>query len=371
MDDRLRDVYSYELFDTTPEKHLDEITELASIICDTPISLITILDDERQWFKSNIGLSVNQTKVEDSFCQHALHRPNEVLVVEDALKDDRFVSNRLVTGEPNIRFYAGAPLITKNRNVLGTLCVIDRKPRAFSRDQERALQLLAKKAMDRIETQRIFNKLNTSIELNAERLTKITENIPLGIFELVSSKPDEIKITFLSEGMKKIFPNIELRDWLKDPYVGYSHMHPDDVLPLQEALAFSLENMEKLHHEYRVIRESGYDWIAVDGQPHKNDSGETVMYGAITNVTHHFEYEEALEQIAFDISHVLRRPVTSILAITNLLESEEELSFEKLKEYSMLIKTVTKELEEFTRELNAVYSTKKAKLTGHKRKYHD
>ncbi len=222
--------------------------------------------------------SVNQTKVEDSFCQHALHRPNEVLVVEDALKDDRFVSNRLVTGEPNIRFYAGAPLITKNRNVLGTLCVIDRKPRAFSRDQERALQLLAKKAMDRIETQRIFNKLNTSIELNAERLTKITENIPLGIFELVSSKPDEVKITFLSEGMKKIFPNIELRDWLKDPYVGYSHMHPDDVLPLQEALAFSLENMEKLHHEYRVIRESGYDWIAVDGQPHKNDSGETVMF---------------------------------------------------------------------------------------------
>ena len=117
MTDRIKDVNSFQILDTPAETLLDEITELASIIFKTPISLITILDTKRQWFKSNKGISVCETKIEDSFCQHSLDKPNEVLVVKDALKDERFTNNNLVINEPKIRFYAGAPLVTKDNNV--------------------------------------------------------------------------------------------------------------------------------------------------------------------------------------------------------------------------------------------------------------
>ncbi|MGK0413038.1 MAG: hypothetical protein ACJA1B_001240 [Polaribacter sp.] len=369
MKNRLEDVNSYKLLDTPPEKELDDITELASIICGAPIALITILDDKRQWFKSNKGLSVGETKIEDSFCQHALHKPNEVLVINDTFKDQRFIKNKLVLEDPHIRFYAGAPLITKRNNVLGTLCIIDRKPREFTEDQARALQILAREAMHKIETQKIFKKLNTSVKLNIDRLIKITENIPLGIFELVVSKSGDMKFSFLSTGMKKIYPDKNLDEWIKNPSIASSLIHPDDILPFQDAIALSIENEEKLYHAYRVKRDSGYDWYAIDGQPHKAKNGKTIIYGAFTDITHHIHYQETLEQIAFDISHVLRKPLTTILGITNLVELEHEQSTEKLKEYWGYVKTASEELEEFTRKLNKVYSEKKLQITTYNNRY--
>jgi len=362
MEKRLDDVMSYELFDTPPEKELDDITELASIICGTPIALITILDDKRQWFKSKKGLAVAETKIEDSFCQHALHKPKEVLVVNDALEDYRFINNKLVLEDPNIRFYAGAPLVTKKNNVLGTLCIIDTKPRRLSKDQERALQILSKKAMDIIETLKLVKNMSATVNITAERLIKLTEKLPIGIFEMIISKTGDMKFAFLSKGIRKLHPDINFDEWLKDPTIGFSLMHPDDVEGLKNAIDFSVEKEEDLYYEYRVKSKSGYHWHAMNGRPSKTQSGKTIMHGSFTDVTNHFEYEAALEQILFDISHVLRRPVTTMLGIMNLIDSEQKLSEEKLKEYSEYIKAVTKELEEFTINLNKIYSEKKQKI---------
>lgn len=364
MRNRLDDVISYELFDTEPVKELDEITELASLICGTPISLITILDDKRQWFKSNIGLDATETNVEDSFCQHALDKPYEVLVVENALEDERFINNKLVLEDPKIRFYAGAPLITKKNNVLGTLCIIDRKPRKFSKDQERALQILAKKAMDKIESLKVINTLTKTIDFNSERLVNLTERLPIGLFELLISESGALSFTFLSKGITKLHPGINLKDWLKDPTIGFSVIHPDDIEGFKSALSTSVKEEKQLYHEYRVRHYSDYHWHAINGNPVKQKNGETRMYGSFTDVTHHFEYESTLEQISFDISHVLRRPVTTMLGITNLLESEDNLSQDKINEYSGYIQSISKELEEFTQELNKVYSEKKTKITS-------
>ena len=364
INSRLEDVISYGLFDTPPDPELDSITDLASIICGTPISLITILDDRRQWFKSNKGLDATETHVEDSFCKHALHKLDEVLVVNDALKDERFIDNKLVLGDPNIRFYAGAPLVTKNNNVLGTLCVIDKEPRELSEDQKRALQILAQKTMDIIEAYKTFRSLRASVKLTAERLTKITQHIPLGIFELEFSDSGDMRFTFLSEGMKKLHPDINLDEWIKDASIGISTMHPDDFILLKDAIERSIKNDDTLYHEYRVKSNSGYKWHAINGQPEKTRNGQAVLYGAFTDISHHVEYEATLEQIAFDISHVLRRPVTSMLGMINLIESEKSLSFKKLKEYSGYIKTITEELETFTLNLNDIYSKKMKNLAS-------
>ncbi|WP_324719373.1 GAF domain-containing protein [Salinimicrobium sp. HB62] len=363
---RLEEVRSYEVFDNPPVKELDELTELASVLFETPVSLITILDDKRQWFISRKGLEQKGTPVEDAFCKHALNTPDEVLVVNDALEDSRFKENKLVVGEPKIRFYAGAPLTTKQNHVLGTLCVIDKKSKKITREQKKALKILAGKAVDILETQKVLNNLNTSVELSTQRVVKITENIPIGIFELSINRNGKIEFLFLSNGIKKIHPNVNVEEWLDDPNLGFDVVHPEDRGSLKASLRDAVIKNKKLHHEYRVLSESGVRWHAVTGKPEKAKNGEMRIYGSFTDVTHHYEYESALEQISFDISHVLRRPVTSMLGITTLLEYEKELSAAKLREYSRSLRTVASELEDFTQKLNKIYSEKKVKIGSYK-----
>ncbi|MEO2035076.1 MAG: GAF domain-containing protein, partial [Planctomycetaceae bacterium] len=140
---RLDALRQYRLLDTSPEDAFDDITTLAAQICGVPIALMVLLDDDRQWFKSRVGLDAQQTSRDHAFCAHAILK-DELLVVEDARSDDRFSSNPLVTGNPDIRFYAGAPLVNSEGHALGTLCVIDRKPRKLDSRKSSALEILAR-----------------------------------------------------------------------------------------------------------------------------------------------------------------------------------------------------------------------------------
>lgn len=145
--ERLEALQSYKILDTLPESSFDSITSIAAFICNTPISLVSLIDKDRQWFKSNKGLGVSETPREQAFCAHALNNPKEIMIVEDSLKDERFANNPLVQGEPHIRFYAGAPLVTKEGFPLGTLCIIDSVPRHLDEFQLKALSDLASQVM--------------------------------------------------------------------------------------------------------------------------------------------------------------------------------------------------------------------------------
>lgn len=175
---RLHQLYSYNILDTAPEKYLDELTEIASAMFDTPISLLSLVDKDRQWFKANKGFPDSETPRELSFCQHAIGDSNGVLVVTDLLNDKRFKNNPLVTGENNIRFYAGSPLISKSGEVLGTLCVLDNRPRDISENQLRISGILAGQAMEYLETRKEMSLQETSIENSASKLKKLTMQSP-------------------------------------------------------------------------------------------------------------------------------------------------------------------------------------------------
>lgn len=151
-------MWQYEVLDTVPEAVFDDLTELAARICAAPIALISLVDENRQWFKSRVGLSQTETARDISFCTHAILQ-TDLLVVPDATRDPRFADSPLVTTDPKVRFYAGAPLITPDGYALGTLCVLDHVPRELTADQRQALRVLARHVVSQLELRRQAREL--------------------------------------------------------------------------------------------------------------------------------------------------------------------------------------------------------------------
>jgi len=168
---RLKVLWQYDVLDTVPEEVFDDLTELAGHICKTPIALISLVDEDRQWFKSKIGVTISETSRDISFCAHAIMREG-LFIIPDATKDARFKNNPLVTGRQRIRFYAGAPLISPDGYALGSLCVMDNRPRTLDTDQQEALRVLAHHVVSQLELRRHARELadarKSSHQLRAE-----------------------------------------------------------------------------------------------------------------------------------------------------------------------------------------------------------
>ncbi|WP_159469954.1 PAS domain-containing protein [Dyadobacter sp. 3J3] len=173
---RLNALKSYDILDTLPEQDYDNITQLAAEICQTPISLVSLVDENRQWFKSNHGLTARETPRDYSFCAHAIINPTETFIISDSRKDERFAQNPLVTGDPNVIFYAGTPIVDENGYALGSLCVIDNVPKQLSESQRSALKILARQVVNLLT----IRKQNKELKQNDERLrAEIAEQLKI------------------------------------------------------------------------------------------------------------------------------------------------------------------------------------------------
>ena len=152
----------YAILDSEPEEAFDDLVVLAAHICRTPMALLSLVDDHRQWFKSAVGVQIKETPKEISVCAHAIEQ-SELFIVPDMLEDARFRDNPLVTGEPRIRFYAGAPLVNEEGFALGTLCVVDREPRELDEEQKDALKTLSRLALRQMELRKNLQMLKEAL----------------------------------------------------------------------------------------------------------------------------------------------------------------------------------------------------------------
>lgn len=200
---RINNLRSFKILDTIGERDYDELTKLASYICQTPISLVSLIDTNRLWFKSHLGLDVSQIpRAEYSFCCHAIEHQDEVMIVHDARKDPRFKENPLVLGHPHIVFYAGVPLISPEGHALGTLCVIDKEERSFTEQQKEALEALGNQVTNLLVLRRQGQELKAELDKN-EFMTKeihhrVINNLQLllDLLYLQSKNYPELKAEF-------------------------------------------------------------------------------------------------------------------------------------------------------------------------------
>ena len=199
-EERLKVLKKYSILDSLPEEEYDAITKIASSICDTPIALVSIIDEKRQWFKSNHGMETKETHRDLAFCAHSILNPNEIFEVEDATKDERFFDNPLTIGAPNVIFYAGAPLNTSEGYPLGTLCVIDNKPKKLNDTQKEALNLLANQVVRLFE----LRKSNAKLKSANKDIVKLNDRLNNFAFRLTHDLKSPINnINFLIDVLKE------------------------------------------------------------------------------------------------------------------------------------------------------------------------
>ena len=267
---RLKALNQYQILDTAPEVAFDDLTTLAATLCDTPIALVSLVDEQRQWFKSKIGLNVAETPRDIAFCSHAILH-SETLIVPDALADERFATNPLVVGEPRIRFYAGAPLIFPDGHILGTLCVIDFVARELSPRQIESLQALSRQVVAQMELRR---KL-----LQSECITQVLWDSEAALAESeerfrTMANSSSVLIWVDDLDRKSTFCN---QTWLQftgrsfDQEVGdgwKDNMYPDDQHYWTDAYDTAFNAQVSYTIEYRLKRVDGaYRWLLETGVP--------------------------------------------------------------------------------------------------------
>lgn len=285
---RLEELKALNLLDSGPEDEYDQITALAAQICETPISIISLLGTDRQYFKSRIGLEIDSTPIEQSFCLHTLDNPSEVAVVTDALADDRFVENPLVIGPHQFRFYAGAPLITDSGVPIGTLCVIDRVPRSIEPSQQEALKTLASQVTRLLELRRTRTELQRSqVELAEEsiRLRRIIEATQIGTWEW-NIKDD---VVLINDHYAEIagYTKAELEPANVETW--YKLIHPDDRVMSDQKMNDCFDRKASNYEiECRLIRKDGQIvWVHDRGNVVSwgDDGKPLIMAGTITDIT--------------------------------------------------------------------------------------
>lgn len=337
-EERLQALRSYQILDTPAERAFDELTRLASRICGTPVALVTLIDERRQWFKSRIGLDLPETPREQAFCAHAI-LDDGPFIVSDAHDDRRFAGNPLVTGAPNVRFYAGIPLQTDEGYKLGTLCVIDHRPRELSGEQREALGVLARQVVALIE----MRKLVDNLAVAARRATESSSSLkavldaatevgiigmdPDGLITVFNAGAEALLRYSASEVRGRPADIFHLRSELEARAAQLCDVFSRTIAPLDALLELARQGSFD-EREWTFVRKDGIPVsVRMVVTASRDDRGEITGFVSVskdvTDIVRAFasrrELDRAKREFVSTVSHELRTPLTSIRGSLGLL----------------------------------------------------
>jgi signal transduction histidine kinase len=354
---RVAALKSYEILDSLPEKEYDDLARLASEICQTPISLISLLDDKRQWFKSNHGLDVRETPIEYAFCSHAIINPDEILIVEDSRKDQRFAGNPLVTGDPHVIFYAGVPLVDSRGFALGSLCVIDHTAKQLSDSQLSALKILGKQVVNLIELRKVNRDLIAAHQVLLEKNDQLDQShntigksevelketaqkleIALQAGSLGSYDLDLATGRMSSSSMCKANFGLGVEASFDfDDLIG--SILPQDRQAMQDSVREAVLRHGTYQSEYRVLwPDKTIHWISASGQCiYEADGSALRMVGVTRNISKQKALEEKMENLVYERTQQLLEANASLLELNQDIHASNQIlkkSNESLEQFA-------------------------------------
>ncbi|GGY81962.1 hypothetical protein GCM10011613_28330 [Cellvibrio zantedeschiae] len=266
---RLKALQDLAILDSPREQSFDDVALAAMHVCDVPVAVISLIDKDRQWFKSCLGLDATETPRDLAFCAHAILTPADLTLVEDATKDVRFADNELVTGEPYIRFYAGAPLVTADGMALGTLCVVDYKPRQLTREQCNVLLALSRQVVQLLR----LRSAHDVIQEKEKLVSSLLKNFPGAAYRC--SNDEKWTMHYLSDAVEQL-TGYPAHAFMHEPELSFADlMHTSDVLRLNEISEQALQNKTSFELEYAIRRADGnWRYVHETGRGVFNKQGE-------------------------------------------------------------------------------------------------
>ena len=312
---RLAAISQYHILDTGPELAFDEIAQFAADHFQMHIALVSMVDATRVWFKSAIGILPGHVSRSVAFCNHTISG-SDVLVVEDAALDDRFSANPLVTSEPRVRFYAGAPLVTPEGIAIGTLCVLGQTPQQFSALQRAELAVLARQVISQLELRKRNFELQQAVGvLENERaeqrrsqielqksltlLDNLTRQVPGVLYQYQLYPDGRSRFPYASQGISDMY-EVSHQDVIHDATTVFDRIHPDDLDIVARTITESAKNLTPWLCEYRArLPKQGVRWRLGSANPELLPDGSILWHGFITDVTDRKRTEEEIYQLAF------------------------------------------------------------------------
>ena len=378
---RLAELRRYNVLDTPPEQAFDDLTQLAAQICQVPMALVSLVDQDRQWFKARVGVEGTETPRDIAFCAHSILHQDEIFEIRDARDDPRFTSNPLVTEGPRIRFYAGAPLVGPGGHALGALCVMDRTPRTLTPEQLAALRTLSRAVVAQLELRRKTAELENSVgqheragvllrekieqlaaaEKEAGRLLGIAEKSRRGLLSVLEDeKRSGQSLRDSEERFRQMTESIDEMFYMTDPgngallYISPAYekiwgrtraslfefpekwvdaIHPEDrERVLAVAASKHLRGYQEQH--YRILRPNGsVRWLRDRSFPVKDAGGKLIrMVGVTQDITEQKELEtqffraqrlESIGTLASGIAHDLNNILAPIMMAAPLIRQSK------------------------------------------------
>lgn len=350
---RLLAVKKYQLLDTLPEEGFDEIARLATAVCQTPIALISLVDEKRQWFKSKVGLEMEEASREFSFCVHAMAKGKEPYIIPDTQLDERFRENPLVKGSLSIAFYAGIPLLDKAGHAIGSLCVMDHMARELSQQQIESLKVLARMTLEKMEAHKESLVVRQKEDVQ-EQERMLLDNAPV----LVVKTDDTLQIAYannsqynrVGQSVLNLFP-ISFRS--------------EAEAQLREA--FQSNRVINFQFEQDNAGQCGWYYVRAKRITHGEEKDSLLLLIEDVTKAKGLEHEkdrlvqelsarvDALQQYNYIVSHNLRGPVANILGLSDLLLNMPEYLSEKEKNlYLRKVYATTLKLDGIIQDLTQI-----------------